>query len=83
MLSMKTLDSKDASIGRLLEQTTRLEEDKLRAMQLQAALEVEIASQKDPIWVEMMLIKKLGVVPEGCIKVKFKKDELETMGGGW
>lgn len=36
---------------------------------------LQVDSQNDPAWVEMALMKSLGVVPEGHIKVCFKKSE--------
>jgi hypothetical protein len=33
----------------------------------------KINSQSDPSWIEMVLIKELGVVPDGQLKVHFKK----------
>lgn len=38
-------------------------------------LALQIQSQKDPEWIEMVLKKRLGVVPEGQMKVYFKRDE--------
>ncbi len=35
---------------------------------------LQLNSQSDPDWVEMVLMKQLGVVPEGYIKVHFKKE---------
>ncbi|MBN2480035.1 MAG: hypothetical protein JXA94_07390 [Parachlamydiales bacterium] len=35
-------------------------------------LTARINSQSDPTWVELVLMKELGVVPEGKIKVHFK-----------
>ena len=34
-------------------------------------LELKIASQNDPAWIEMVLMRDLGVVPEGYLKVYF------------
>ena len=34
---------------------------------------LQVQSQSDPAWIEMALMKSLGVVPEGQIKVYFKK----------
>ena len=34
-------------------------------------LELKIASQDDPAWIEMVLMRDLGVVPEGYLKVQF------------
>ena len=36
-------------------------------------LQLKIASQTDPAWIEMILMRDLGVVPEGYLKVYFKK----------
>jgi hypothetical protein len=35
-------------------------------------LELKIASQDDPSWIEMILMRDLGVVPEGYLKVHFR-----------
>ena len=35
-------------------------------------LQLKIASQSDPAWIEMILMRDLGVVPEGFLKVHFK-----------
>jgi hypothetical protein len=56
--------------------TARLEEmqkDKSNAMQKRDDLQLRIASQNDPAWIEMILMRDLGVVPEGFLKVHFKK----------
>lgn len=34
-------------------------------------LELKIASHDDPAWIEMILMRDLGVVPEGYLKVHF------------
>ena len=41
----------------------------------QKDLQLQISSQNDPAWVELTLMKQLGVVPDGQRKVYFKKDE--------
>ena len=38
-------------------------------------LKLQINSQKDPAWIELTLMKGLGLVPEGQLKVYFTKDE--------
>lgn len=35
-------------------------------------LQMKIASQIDPAWIEMILMRDLGMVPEGYLKVHFK-----------
>lgn len=36
-------------------------------------LHLKLASQSDPAWIEMILMRDLGVVPEGYLKVHFTK----------
>lgn len=50
----------------------KLEEE---ALVKQENLLLQINSQSDPAWVELILIKRLGVVPEGKTKVFFKKSQ--------
>ncbi len=48
---------------------TILEEKKQVALQEQRILLQEIASQNDPDWIEMVLIRKLGLIPRGQKKI--------------
>lgn len=50
-----------------------MEAEKLQALQTKEDLELKLASQNDPAWIEMVLIRELGVVPEGFLKVHFKR----------
>jgi hypothetical protein len=50
-----------------------LEEQKQLALQQREDLELALRSQTDPTWIEMMLMKELGMVPEGWLKVFFVK----------
>ena len=43
------------------------------ALNKQEDLRLQIDSQNDPSWIEMVLMRDLGVVPEGWLKVHFKK----------
>ena len=45
------------------------------SLKTQEDLQLQISSQNDPDWIELTLMKQLGVVPEGQRKVFFKKDE--------
>ena len=49
-----------------------LQEEKLAAMSQQKDLMLQINSQSDPAWIELTLMKGLGLVPEGQTKVYFK-----------
>ncbi len=45
------------------------------AVKLQRELKEQIESQNDCAWIELMLMKGLGLVPEGKRKVCFKKKD--------
>ena len=51
-----------------------LEHERLAALQKREDLKIQIESQGDPAWIEMLLMKKLGVVPEGQVKVYFERE---------
>ena len=46
-----------------------LESELLRAEKKRDQLRREINSQNDPEWIELVLMKKLGLVPDGHIKI--------------
>lgn len=50
----------------------RLIQEKQFAFQTKEDLQLRLLSQSDPAWIEMILMKELGVVPENKIKVHFK-----------
>lgn len=50
-----------------------MEREKLIASQEQEDLSLQLQSETDPAWVELLLMKELGVVPEGWTKVQFTK----------
>src|SRR5579872_3081137 len=67
------LKEKKNSISLLGLRLEQMEMEKLKALERKDDLELRIASQNDPAWIEMVLIRDLGVVPEGFLKVHFKK----------
>ncbi len=48
-----------------------MEKTKNKASVEKEYLELKIASLDDPAWIEMILMRDLGVVPEGYLKVHF------------
>lgn len=56
----------------LSEHLQSLEGEKVLALEVQEDLNRQIHSQSDHAWLEMTLMKSLGVVPEGQVKVFFK-----------
>lgn len=50
-----------------------LQQEKLSASERYRRLSMEIDSQSDSHWIEMLLIKQLGLTPEGQTKVFFSE----------
>ena len=62
---------KNSEISALSNKLTSMEMEKQKALNIQEDLQLRMNSGSDPAWIELMLMKKLGVVPEGQIKVCF------------
>lgn len=67
------INTRDLEFAKLQEHKFDLEKQKKEALKLQQQLILEINSQSDPAWVELVLIKVLGLLPEGQTKVYFNK----------
>lgn len=60
----------------LLDLSFRLQEkekERFIILQEKEDLMLRLQSQNDPAWIEMILMKELGVAPEGWIKVHFSR----------
>ena len=66
---------KNRDVAELKERLYDLELKRQCVLEVKEDLELQIRSQSDPEWIQMTLMKGLGVVPEGQTKVYFKKDE--------
>jgi hypothetical protein len=53
----------------LLKKLEELEEEKKNLLKWQEELQLQINSQNDPEWIELTLMKNLGLVPEGQYKI--------------
>jgi hypothetical protein len=71
VLHLHALQNKDVTIRQAACRLEEMERDLLLAVAEQEDLELKIASQSDPAWIEMVLMRELGVVPEGWLKVHF------------
>jgi len=58
----------------LLCQLSKLEEEKIRAIEEHKDLLLQVSSQQDPAWIEMVLMRELGLVPEGQKKIHFQHE---------
>ena len=59
---------------RLKDQLTLLRQERMVALTRRDDLTLQINSQSDPDWVELVLRKGLGLVPEGQVKVFFQSE---------
>jgi hypothetical protein len=48
-----------------------LKKEQLLVLQERDHLTQRLQSESDPAWIEMVLMKELGVVPEGWVKIRF------------
>lgn len=69
----QSMKGKKAAIRELTFRLEEMEKEKWVALQEKDDLHLRIASQDDPAWIEMVLMRDLGVVPEGWLKVHFQK----------
>jgi hypothetical protein len=66
-----SLKRKNTEEGLLRKKLLVLTEEKEEAEKKFEELKLEIASQSDPAWIEMTLMRCLGMVPEGDTKIHF------------
>jgi hypothetical protein len=64
--------TRNADLALLLEQRESLVIQRTEASAHQEKLLLQINSQSDPAWVELTLMKGLGLVPDGQTKVFFR-----------
>lgn len=74
MMYEQGLKKRDALYQQLTDQWLSLQKEKQEALYHQQNLELQINSQSDLAWVELALMKGLGLVPEGQQKVYFYPD---------
>jgi len=64
-------NKKQKAILALESHLQQLSEERQQLLQENEELQLNINSQSDPAWVELTLMKGLGLVPEGQVKVYF------------
>ena len=67
------MKEKKSALYLLNSRLEEMEQEKWAALQKREELLLCIGSQNDPAWIEMLLMRDLGVVPEGFLKVHFKR----------
>lgn len=72
-----SLCPKEVEIHALKYKMQEMEKEKDLSLHERDELKARIRSHDDPAWVEEILMKELGVVPEGYVKVHFQKPNKE------
>jgi hypothetical protein len=69
----QALYHKKCFLSRLQETLEQMQTEKRQALEEREQLQLRIASQEDPEWIELVLKEKLGLIPEGQVKVVFQE----------
>ena len=67
------MKNRELDYSKLLHQREELLQEKEKALELQTGLLLQVNSESDPAWIELKLMEKLGVTPEGYKKVFFSR----------
>ena len=69
------IKKKDKQIQEIQMRIESLQDEKDYLTAQKEDLNLKLNSQSDPAWIEQVLMKEIGLVPEGQIKVHFSKQE--------
>ena len=72
LMHLHALKNRNAALKEISFRFDEMEKERSMMSQEKEDLQMRIASQNDPAWIEMVLMREVGVVPEGWIKVHFK-----------
>lgn len=75
LIYSQSIQKKKAALFELERRFQLLEQEKNLVLKQQEELMLQVQSQNDPAWIEMTLMKGLGLVPEGQRKVYFQTQE--------
>ena len=64
----------ESDYAKLHEHLTTLQVAKKEGLKIQNTLLLQVNSESDPAWIELTLMQRLGLVPEGYTKVFFKAE---------
>lgn len=66
-------NNRSNSLSELYMRLHEMQQEKILAAQERDELALQYQSESDPAWIELVLMKELGVVPDGWTKVYFKR----------
>jgi hypothetical protein len=69
----EVIQVKKAALSQLTLKKQEMEKEKIASQEFKEELLLAVSSKDDPAWIEMILMRDLGVVPEGWLKVHFKR----------
>ena len=72
LVYVHALKNRNAALQEISFRFQEMEKECLMEHRERENLQMQIASHNDPAWIEMVLMREIGVVPEGWIKVHFK-----------
>ncbi len=73
---MRAAGKKDEVVAKLDAHLSQLKIEKQALLKEKEDLMLQVNSQSDPAWIQLTLMKGLGLVPEGQLKVYFYPDEI-------
>lgn len=74
LMYFKSVSKKNEVLAALDRHLKTLDNEKATLLQEREDLLLQINSQSDPAWIQLILMKGLGLVPEGQLKVYFHTD---------
>ena len=75
----QAMQKKSCIAKALQDQLEMLDQQKLELLAQREDLLLQINSQSDPAWIELTLMKGLGLVPEGQTKVFFQNESKDPV----
>ena len=69
------IDKKNHEIVDVMQRMEMLKQENDQIYAIKKDLLLERNSQSDPMWIEQVLMKEVGLVPEGQLKIHFTKDQ--------
>jgi len=67
------IQSRNIELHEAAGRLSAVESQTVAAMEEKENLALRLSSQSDPAWIELVLLRQMGVVPEGFLKVHFKR----------
>ncbi len=73
MLYEQVVRKRDRDYAKLSEHLVELKLQKIKALKIHEELALQMNSESDPAWIELVLMRELGLVPEEQTKIFFQQ----------